>query len=94
MESGKQLYSTHGNELQLEFKVQKQSRPLGEKQITYGLAFSPNKKGNSSRHDVTKDNRAWNSIKFIPILCERSVVGAINVERAKKDCHRGKRTIK
>ena len=70
----------HGKEL-TEFKVEKQSRPKGEENNIW-LAFSPIKK---IPQDLMLQKTTELGIKkFIPILCERSVVREINIERSNK----------
>ena len=70
----------HGKEL-TEFKVEKQSRPQ-EDEHNLWLAFSPIKK---IPQDLMLQKTTELGIKkFLPILCERSVVREINIERASK----------
>ena len=70
----------HGKEL-TKFKVEKQSRPQ-EDEHNLWLAFSPIKK---IPQDLMLQKTTELGIKkFLPILCERSVVREINIERASK----------
>ncbi len=71
---------THGKDL-TEFKVQKLSRPQEEENNLW-LAFSPIKK--ISQDIMIQKTTELGVQKFIPILCERSVVREINIERAEK----------
>ena len=71
---------TQGKDL-TEFKVEKFSRPQ-EKENNLWLAFSPIKK---IPQDIMLQKTTELGIqKFVPLLCERSVVREINIERAKK----------
>ncbi len=71
---------SHGKEF-TEFKVEKQSRPQEEENNLW-LAFSPIKK---IPQDLMLQKTTELGIKkFIPVLCERSVVREINIERANK----------
>ena len=70
----------HDKEL-TEFKVEKLSRPQ-EKENNLWLAFSPIKK--IPQDMMIQKTTELGIQKFIPLLCERSVVREINVERAKK----------
>ena len=70
----------HVNDL-TEFKVEKLSRPQ-EEQNNLWLAFSPIKK--IPQDMMLQKTTELGIQKFFPILCERSIVRAINVERAKK----------
>ncbi len=64
-----------------EFKIEKQSRPQ-EDENNLWLAFSPIKK---IPQDLMLQKTTELGIKkFIPILCERSVVREINIERSNK----------
>ena len=70
----------HGRDF-TEFKVEKLSRPQ-EKQNNLWLAFSPIKK---NPQDVMLQKTTELGVqKFVPLLCERSVVREINIERAEK----------
>ena len=71
---------THGNNT-TEFKVQKQSKLL-KKENNLWLAFSPIKK--IPQDMMLQKTTELGIQKFFPILCERSIVREINVERAKK----------
>ena len=64
-----------------EFKVEKLSRPQEEENNLW-LAFSPIKK--ISQDIMIQKTTELGVQKFIPILCERSVVREINIERAEK----------
>lgn len=64
-----------------EFKVEKLSRPQ-EKENNLWLAFSPIKK--IPQDMMIQKTTELGIQKFIPLLCERSVVREINVERAKR----------
>ena len=70
----------HVNDL-TEFKVEKLSRPQ-EEQNNLWLAFSPIKK--ISQDMMIQKTTELGIQKFIPILCERSIVREINIERAEK----------
>ena len=71
---------THGKDL-TEFKVEKLSRHQ-EKENNLWLAFSPIKK---IPQDIMLQKTTELGIqKFVPLLCERSVVREINIERAEK----------
>ncbi len=70
----------HDKEL-TEFKVEKLSRPQ-EKENNLWLAFSPIKK--IPQDMMIQKTTELGIQKFIPLLCERSVVREINVERAKR----------
>ncbi len=70
----------HGKDL-TEFKVEKLSRPQEEENNLW-LAFSPIKK---NPQDIMLQKTTELGIqKFVPLLCERSVVREINIERAEK----------
>ena len=70
----------HGKDL-TEFKVEKLSRPQEEENNLW-LAFSPIKK---NPQDLMLQKTTELGIqKFVPLLCERSVVREINIERAEK----------
>ena len=71
---------SHGKEF-TEFKVEKQSRPQEEENNLW-LAFSPIKK--IPQDMMIQKTTELGIQKFIPLLCERSVVREINIERAKK----------
>jgi len=64
-----------------EFKVEKLSRPQ-EKDNNLWLAFSPIKK--NPQDMMLQKTTELGIQKFIPLLCERSVVREINLERAEK----------
>ena len=64
-----------------ELKIEKLSRPNTEKKNLW-LAFSPIKK--ISQDFMIQKTTELGIQKFIPLLCERSVVREINIERAKK----------
>ncbi len=64
-----------------EFKVEKLSRPQ-EEQSNLWLAFSPIKK--IPQDMMIQKTTELGIQKFIPLLCERSVVREINIERAEK----------
>ena len=70
----------HGKNL-TEFKIEKLSRPQ-EKTNNLWLAFSLIKK--IPQDMILQKTTELGINKFIPILCERSVVREINIERAKK----------
>ena len=70
----------HGKEL-TEFKVEKLSRPQEEHNNLW-LAFSPIKK--IPQDMMIQKTTELGVQKFIPLLCERSVVREINIERAEK----------
>ncbi len=70
----------HGKDL-TEFKVEKLSRPQ-EEQNNLWLAFSPIKK--IPQDMMIQKTTELGIQKYIPLLCERSVVREINIERAKK----------
>ena len=64
-----------------EFKVEKLSRPQEEENNLW-LAFSPIKK---NPQDIMLQKTTELGVqKFVPLLCERSVVREINIERAEK----------
>jgi len=70
----------HGKD-STEFKVEKLSRPQEEENNLW-LAFSPIKK---NPQDIMLQKTTELGIqKFAPLLCERSVVREINIERAEK----------
>ena len=71
---------THGKDL-TEFKVEKFSRPQ-EKENNLWLAFSPIKK--IPQDMMLQKTTELGIQKFVPLLCERSVVREINIERAEK----------
>ena len=64
-----------------EFKVEKLSRPQEEENNLW-LAFSPIKK--IPQDMMIQKTTELGVQKFIPLLCERSVVREINIERAEK----------
>ncbi len=64
-----------------EFKVEKLSRPQEEENNLW-LAFSPIKK--NPQDMMIQKTTELGIQKFIPILCERSVVREINIERTEK----------
>ena len=64
-----------------EFKVEKLSRPQEEENNLW-LAFSPIKK--IPQDMMIQKTTELGIQKFIPLLCERSVVREINIERAEK----------
>ena len=64
-----------------EFKVEKLSRPQEEENNLW-LAFSPIKK--NPQDMMIQKTTELGIQKFIPLLCERSVVREINIERAEK----------
>ena len=70
----------HGKNL-TELKVEKQSRPQIDNNNLW-LAFSPIKK--ISQDLMLQKTTELGIKKFIPVLCERSVVREINIERANK----------
>jgi len=70
----------HGKDL-TEFKVEKLSRPQ-EEEGNLWLAFSPIKK--IPQDMMIQKTTELGVQKFIPLLCERSVVREINIERAEK----------
>ena len=70
----------HGKDL-TEFKVEKLSRPQEEKNNLW-LAFSPIKK--IPQDILIQKTTELGVQKFFPLLCERSVVREINIERAEK----------
>ena len=70
----------HGKDL-TEFKVEKLSRPQ-EEEGNLWLAFSPIKK--IPQDMMIQKTTELGIQKFIPLLCERSVVREINIERAEK----------
>ncbi len=70
----------HGKDL-TEFKVEKLSRPQEENNNLW-LAFSPIKK--IPQDMMIQKTTELGVQKFIPLLCERSVVREINIERAEK----------
>ncbi len=70
----------HGKDF-TEFKVEKQSRPQKD-ETNLWLAFSPIKK--IPQDLMLQKTTELGVQKFIPILCERSVVREINVDRAEK----------
>ena len=70
----------HGEDL-TEFKVEKLSRPQEEENNLW-LAFSPIKK--IPQDMMIQKTTELGIQKFIPLLCERSVVREINIERAEK----------
>ena len=69
---------THGKDL-TEFKVEKLSKPQ-KKENNLWLAFSPIKK--IPQDMMLQKTTELGIQKFVPILCERSVVKEINIERA------------
>ena len=71
---------THGNNT-TEFKVQKQSKLL-KKENNLWLAFSPIKK--IPQDMMLQKTTELGVEKFFPILCERTVVRELNIERSKK----------
>ena len=70
----------HGEDL-TEFKVEKLSRPQEEENNLW-LAFSPIKK--IPQDMMIQKTTELGVQKFFPLLCERSVVREINIERAEK----------
>ena len=64
-----------------EFKVEKLSRPLSNEKDIW-LAFSPIKK--VPQDLMIQKTTELGIQKFIPVLCERSVVREININRAEK----------
>ena len=64
-----------------EFKVEKLSRPLSKEKDIW-LAFSPIKK--APQDFMIQKTTELGIQKFIPVLCERSVVREINIKRAEK----------
>ena len=64
-----------------EFKVEKLSRPLFKEKDIW-LAFSPIKK--ALQDFMIQKTTELGIQKFIPVLCERSVVREINIKRAEK----------
>ena len=64
-----------------EFKVEKLSRPQKEENNLW-LAFSPIKK--IPQDMILQKTTELGIQKFVPLLCERSVVREINIERAEK----------
>ena len=70
----------HGKDL-TEFKIEKLSRPQEEENNLW-LAFSPIKK--IPQDMMIQKTTELGIKKFIPLLCERSVVREINIERAEK----------
>ena len=64
-----------------EFKVEKLSRPLSNEKNIW-LAFSPIKK--VSQDLMIQKTTELGIQKFIPLLCERSVVREINIKRTEK----------
>jgi len=70
----------HGKDL-TEFKIQKLSRPQEEENNLW-LAFSPIKK--IPQDMMIQKTTELGVQKFFPLLCERSVVREINIERAEK----------
>ena len=64
-----------------EFKVEKLSRPLSNEKDIW-LAFSPIKK--VPQDLMIQKTTELGIQKFIPLLCERSVVREINIKRAEK----------
>ena len=64
-----------------EFKVEKLSRPLSNEKDIW-LAFSPIKK--VPQELMIQKTTELGIQKFIPLLCERSVVREINIKRAEK----------
>tara|TARA_Y100001970_G_scaffold231851_1_gene288405 strand:- start:11650 stop:12369 length:720 start_codon:yes stop_codon:yes gene_type:complete len=71
---------SHGKEF-TELKVEKLSRPQAEENNIW-LAFSPIKK--ISQDLMLQKTTELGVRKFIPVLCERSVVREINIKRAEK----------
>ena len=70
----------HGKDL-TEFKIEKLSRPQ-EEESNLWLAFSPIKK--IPQDMMIQKTTELGVQKFFPLLCERSVVREINIERAEK----------
>ena len=70
----------HGEDL-TEFKIEKLSRPQEEENNLW-LAFSPIKK--IPQDILIQKTTELGVQKFFPLLCERSVVREINIERAEK----------
>ena len=74
------IITAHNQDL-TEFKIQSLSKPY-EKENNLWLAFSPIKK---NPQDMMLQKTTEIGIqKFFPVLCERSIVREINIERAKK----------
>jgi 16S rRNA (uracil1498-N3)-methyltransferase len=71
---------THDKDL-TEFKVEKLSRPQEEENNLW-LAFSPIKK--IPQDMMLQKTTELGIQKFVPLLCQRSVVSEINIERAEK----------
>jgi len=71
---------THDKDL-TEFKVEKLSRPQEEENNLW-LAFSPIKK--IPQDMMLQKTTELGIQKFVPLLCQRSVVREINIERAEK----------
>jgi len=71
---------THSKDL-TEFKVEKLSRPQEEENNLW-LAFSPIKK--IPQDMMLQKTTELGIQKFVPLLCERSIVREINIERAEK----------
>jgi 16S rRNA (uracil1498-N3)-methyltransferase len=72
---------TNQGKIFTEFKVEKLSRPLS-KENNIWLAFSPIKK--VPQDLMIQKTTELGIQKFIPLLCERSVVREINIKRAEK----------
>ena len=74
------IITAHNQDL-TEFKIKSLSKPY-EKENNLWLAFSPIKK---NPQDIMFQKTTEIGIqKFFPVLCERSIVREINIERAKK----------
>ena len=65
----------------IEFKVEKLSRPQKEENNLW-LAFSPIKK--IPQDMMFQKTTELGIQKFVPLLCERSIVREVNIERAEK----------
>ena len=72
---------TDQGKIYTEFKVEKLSRPISNENNIW-LAFSPIKK--ISQDLMIQKTTELGIQKFIPLLCERSVVREINIKRAEK----------
>ena len=70
----------HGKDL-TEFKVEKLSRPQEEENNLW-LAFSPIKK--IPQDMMLQKTTELGIQKFVPLICERSIVREVNIERAEK----------
>ena len=65
----------------IEFEVEKLSRPQKE-EINLWLAFSPIKK--IPQDMMLQKTTELGIQKFVPLICERSIVREVNIERAEK----------